>query len=104
MYEDQEYLSGEKWLDESGCAMCSCQDGVVQCDRVTCGDCEGLREEEQKKCCPKCSSLSSSVCRHPEEPWKVIPHGQNIIHQCQTCECLVSIDILHTETYVDQEL
>ncbi|XP_076370137.1 protein kinase C-binding protein NELL1-like isoform X1 [Tachypleus tridentatus] len=84
MYHGTETRDGETWLAAAGstCTECSCNSGVVTCQKQTC-DCS--RTDIDLECCPQCDV--TTFCRHQEVP-RIFRNGERWVYQCQVCECL----------------
>ncbi|XP_022237985.1 protein kinase C-binding protein NELL2-like isoform X2 [Limulus polyphemus] len=83
MYYGTEMPDGDIWISaDSPCTECSCNGGVVTCQKQTC-DCS--RTDINLDCCPQCDT--TSFCRHQEAP-RNFHNGERWVYQCQICECL----------------
>lgn len=73
------------------CSVCTCSKGVITCAEPPC-DCSKWRKSEDRElCCPQCDPKES--CQHQELKHVTFKSGEQWIYQCQTCECLVSMNV-----------
>ncbi|CAG2255126.1 unnamed protein product [Mytilus edulis] len=73
--------------EEDECIQCLYQNGVTSCHKKPC-DCSAA--DVDFECCRHCDE--SSKCQHQEVPI-FLKNGERWIFQCQTCECLVALDL-----------
>ncbi|CAI9548469.1 unnamed protein product, partial [Staurois parvus] len=66
------------------CDSCICQNGNIQCVRVTCPKLTCLLQEEiPGECCKRCQGcIDGTTTRRHEEEWK--PQGE----PCHSCRCM----------------
>lgn len=76
------------WQVHNECTNCTCISGRFHCAQIEC-DCTN-NNYEQSICCAHCNAQAS--CAHQELLDVRFRSGQQWIYQCQTCECLVSIN------------
>ncbi|XP_065581735.1 protein kinase C-binding protein NELL1-like isoform X2 [Artemia franciscana] len=94
------------WLPSEPCTVCSCDNGVTQCQSLPCS-CDVSQTETvfslelqlvienflanrkiDKSCCRRCDFKSSQGCTHQKDKTRILRSGEVWIHHCQTCECL----------------
>lgn len=74
------------------CTLCTCSKGVITCAEPPCDCSKWIKSEGRELCCPQCDPTES--CQHQELKHVTFKSGEQWIYQCQTCECLVSCNLL----------
>lgn len=91
MFEDNEIPDGGKISPRNQpCKVCTCVKGVISCLEPPCNCSAWRRGSARDLCCPQCDPKES--CQHQELKHVTFRSGEQWIYQCQTCECLVSMN------------
>jgi len=85
MYDGVEVVDGGQV--SSKCRRCRCEAGRMVCEQPAC-DCSD--PEVDHDCCKACDQVTQ--CHHQQLHNVVFRAGEQWLFNCQTCECLVSIN------------